>query len=59
VTATAAEAVGLTDRGTVAAGRRADLVVVEGDPLTDLACLERVRAVLKAGRWVSSADRVR
>ncbi len=52
VTATAAEALGLEDRGRLTPGRRADLVVVEGDPLTDLACLERVRAVMKAGRWV-------
>src|SRR5205085_10273371 len=51
-TATAAEALGLTDRGVVAAGKRADLLVVEGNPLQDLACLARVRAVLKAGRWV-------
>jgi hypothetical protein len=51
-TATAAEAVGLGDRGTLAPGKRADLLVVEGNPLTDLACLERVRAVMKAGRWV-------
>jgi imidazolonepropionase-like amidohydrolase len=52
VTSTAAEAIGLRDRGVLAAGRRADVLVVEGNPLTDLSCLQRVRAVLKAGRWV-------
>jgi imidazolonepropionase-like amidohydrolase len=52
-TATAAEAVGLADRGLLRPGRRADLVVVEGNPMTDLACLEKVRAVLKAGKWVT------
>jgi imidazolonepropionase-like amidohydrolase len=51
-TATAAEAVGLADRGLLRPGRRADLLVVEGNPLTDLACLENVRAVLQAGKWV-------
>lgn len=51
-TGTAAEAIGLSDRGVLAVGKRADLLVVEGNPLTDLACLERVRAVMKAGRWV-------
>jgi imidazolonepropionase-like amidohydrolase len=51
-TRTAAEALGLTDRGVVVQGRRADLLVVEGNPLTDIACLERVRAVMKAGRWI-------
>ncbi len=52
VTGSAAEALGLNDRGLVAPGRRADLLVVEGNPLEDLVHLERVRAVLKAGRWV-------
>ena len=33
-------------------GKRDDLIVVEGDPLRDLACLEKVRAVMKAGVWV-------
>lgn len=55
VTATAAEAIGLPDRGVVAAGRRADLIVVEGDPLTDLACIGKVRAVIRAGS-VSDGD---
>jgi imidazolonepropionase-like amidohydrolase len=50
-TGTAAEALGLPDRGLLQPGRRADLVVVEGNPLQDLACLEQVQAVMKAGRW--------
>jgi imidazolonepropionase-like amidohydrolase len=52
VTRTAAVALGLNDRGTLAPGKRADLLVVEGDPLHDLACLEKVRGVMKQGRWV-------
>jgi imidazolonepropionase-like amidohydrolase len=55
-TATAAEAIELPDRGVVAPGKRADLVVVEGNPLEDLALMGRVRAVLKAGRWVVRPD---
>jgi imidazolonepropionase-like amidohydrolase len=51
-TATAAEAIGLPDRGILKAGRRADLLVVQGNPLTDLACLEKIQAVMQAGRWV-------
>jgi imidazolonepropionase-like amidohydrolase len=51
VTATAAEAIGLPDRGILQPGKRADLIVVEGDPLHDLKCLEKVRAVMKAGKW--------
>jgi imidazolonepropionase-like amidohydrolase len=53
-TGTAAEALGLDDRGVLTAGRRADLVIVEGNPLEDLACLERVRGVLKGGEWVTT-----
>lgn len=52
VTSTAAEAIGLNDRGILKPGKRADVVVVEGNPFEDLACLERVRAVMKAGVWV-------
>lgn len=52
-TRTAAEAIGLDDRGLVASGKRADLLVVEGNPLLDLACLHQVRAVMKAGQWVA------
>jgi len=51
VTASAAEAICLSDRGVLQAGKRADLIVVEGDPLRDLTCLEKIRAVMKAGVW--------
>jgi imidazolonepropionase-like amidohydrolase len=55
-TRTAAEALGLNDRGVLLPGKRADLLVVEGNPLQDPACLERVRAVMKAGRWVVGVE---
>lgn len=55
VTRTAAEAIGLNDRGVLAPGKRADLIVVEGNPLQDMAALEKVRAVMKAGRWAVGA----
>jgi imidazolonepropionase-like amidohydrolase len=51
VTRTAAAALDLPDRGLIHPGKRADLLIVEGNPLADLACLSRVRAVIKAGRW--------
>lgn len=56
VTSTAAEALGLTDRGVIAAGKRADLLVVEGDPLHDLSCLGKVRAVFRGGRRVAKTS---
>jgi imidazolonepropionase-like amidohydrolase len=52
VTRTAAAALQLEDRGTLVPGKRADLVVVRGNPLEDLARLEDVQAVMKAATWV-------
>jgi imidazolonepropionase-like amidohydrolase len=37
------------ERGTVAAGRMADLLIVDGDPLTDVRALRRARYVVRAG----------
>jgi imidazolonepropionase-like amidohydrolase len=46
----AAELLGWSDRvGAVAAGRYADLVAVDGDPLQDVTLLERVSFVMKGG----------
>ncbi len=42
--------------GTVAVGQRADLVLLEGDPLRDLSNLERRAGVMVRGRWVSAEE---
>ncbi len=50
-TTNAARAVGRTaELGSIAAGKLADLVVVDGDPTQDLRALRRVRAVIVGGR---------
>lgn len=45
-----AVALGLTDRGLIRAGMRADLVVLSADPSLDITNLRRVEAVFKRGR---------
>ena len=58
-TSTAARVCGLADEvGTVAVGRRADLLVVDGDPLADVRVLadrERIWLVLQDGKRVAGA----
>ena len=52
-TGTAAKAIGFTDVGTVEPGKFADLVLVDGDPLADIRCLQdlnRIKAVIKDGK---------
>ena len=49
-TVTPAEMLGWADRlGTIEAGKIADIVAVEGDPLADISILENVRFVMKDG----------
>ncbi len=49
-TLNAADLLGWSDRvGTLTPGHYADLIAVDGDPLTDVTELERVRFVMKGG----------
>ena len=51
-----ARALGMDDRGLVAAGNVGDLVVVDGDPLTDISVLvdpARIALVVQGGRPVA------
>lgn len=50
-TVNAADLLGLADEvGTLEAGKRADLIAVSGDPLSDVTVLKRVEFVMKDGR---------
>ncbi|MEP7366717.1 MAG: amidohydrolase family protein [Acidobacteriota bacterium] len=49
-TSNAADLLGVTDRGALAAGLLADIVAVSGNPLADIHATERVVFVMKGGR---------
>ena len=55
-TSDAADCIGLgREIGSIEAGKRADIILVDGNPLDDVAILERgdaVRSVIKDGAWV-------
>ncbi len=53
-TLTAAEALGVTDRGELGPGLLADVVAVAGDPLADVKALTDVRFVMKGGKVYKS-----
>ena len=42
--------------GTVANGKRADLVLLDGNPLTDIANVGRINAVILAGRLLDRKE---
>jgi len=52
-TATPARVFGLADRGRIAKGLRADLVLVEGDPTSDVTATRAIRRIWKAGQEVA------
>jgi imidazolonepropionase-like amidohydrolase len=55
-TSGSAACVGLRDVGTLAPGKLADVIAVDGDPLQDLACLQSIAWVMQGGRVVHSAE---
>ncbi|MCH7573917.1 MAG: amidohydrolase family protein [Candidatus Marinimicrobia bacterium] len=48
-TVNAADLLGIDDRGTISAGKLADIVAVPGNPLKDITATERVSFVMKGG----------
>ena len=51
-TTVAAQRFGLSDRGVIAPGRRADLVLVDGDPTLDISATRNIRGVWIGGTRV-------
>jgi imidazolonepropionase-like amidohydrolase len=52
-TVNAADLLGLSDIiGSLEAGKQADLIAVDGDPLSDVTVLKRVSFVMKGGKVV-------
>jgi imidazolonepropionase-like amidohydrolase len=52
-TLNAADLLGVDDRGMIAPGKLADLIAVDGDPLTDVRVLEEVPFVMLGGKVIS------
>ena len=49
----AARYFGVAERlGTIAAGKEADLVLLEANPLADISAVRRVARVMLAGQWI-------
>lgn len=55
-TVRAAEALGRTDIGSVRPGRRADLLIVAGNPARNIHDLARIEVVVRAGRFYDRSD---
>src|SRR5262249_25171548 len=56
ITRSPAEALGLTDRGALQPGKRGDLIVVQGNPVSDIGALLRIRAVICGGQMIQLAS---
>ena len=44
------------DRGTVEVGKRADLLLLDADPLADIANTRRIAGVVASGRWLPRSE---
>ena len=56
-TLNAADLLGKTDRGSISAGKLADLIALQGNPIEDITATERVQFVMLAGKVVKETSR--
>ena len=49
----------LAESGTVEPGKRADLVLLDANPLADIRNTQRIAGVMRAGRWYPAAELAR
>ena len=56
-TVNAADLLGKTDRGSIAVGKLADLVALQGNPIEDITATERVQFVMLSGRVMKEPGR--
>ena len=47
---------GTTDTGTIAQGKRADLILLNANPLTNIASTENRAGVMVNGRWIAESE---
>jgi imidazolonepropionase-like amidohydrolase len=55
-TRNAGQYLGLSDTGTIEKGKRADLVLLDANPLDDIGNTRKIRSVVLAGRFMSRSD---
>jgi len=55
-TSNAAKFLDLADSGTIVPGKRADLVLLDADPLTDIGNTRKIRAVVLNGRYLNRTE---
>src|SRR5215831_20248014 len=46
----------LNDRGSITPGKRADLLLVDGDPTVNIADIRKINLVITQGQWISPTE---
>jgi hypothetical protein len=54
-TLTSAQVIGASDRGVIAAGKLADMVLIDGDPVRNISDVEKIDVTIKGGKLYDAA----